>query len=277
MTTTIAEAVRDAAERLRPIADNPRHEARMLLAHALGLTETQVITNAQARIDPAALEQLLVRRLAHEPMHLILGHRHFWTLDLLVSPATLIPRPDSETLIHVARTLAQGSVDRILDLGTGTGCLLLALLQTFPRAFGVGVDLVPAAAALAQANAARNGLQDRSTFLAGSWTGAIDGQFDIVVSNPPYIPAADIPGLMPDVSRYEPRSALDGGPDGLNAYRAIIPRLPLVLAQKGLALLELGVGQGHVVSSMAQNAGFSASLHPDLAGIERVLALKWPD
>jgi release factor glutamine methyltransferase len=170
-------------------------------------------------------------------MALILGHAGFWTLDLEVSADTLIPRADSEALVELALQLRppppRPGGPRILDLGTGTGCLLLALLAEWPMAEGVGVDLNPAAAALAARNAARNGLADRARFLAGHWAGALDARFDLVLSNPPYIESAAIPGLMPEVALHEPQAALDGGADGLDAYRAILAELPRLLAPGG--------------------------------------------
>jgi release factor glutamine methyltransferase len=207
-------------------------------------------------------------------MALILEHQGFWTLDFRVSPATLIPRPDSETVISTVLKEAHRPPRRILDLGTGTGCLLLALLSEYEAAYGIGVDRVPAAAALARQNARDNGLVGRANFIAGDWTDSILGSFDVIVSNPPYIRAADINGLMPEVARHEPRSALDGGQDGYDAYRAILARIGDVLAPDGLAVLELGAGQASVVTAMAAAAGFASSLHQDLAGIDRAIVLR---
>lgn len=277
MTITVAEAVRHSADRLKDIADNPRAEARLLVAHALGTTPQQVILRGAEPVDPALVEPLVARRLAREPMAYILGHRGFWTLDLQVSPATLIPRPDSETLVEAALQRIQTPPGRILDLGTGTGCLLLALLTVFPDAFGVGIDRVPAAAALARTNAACNGLAGRCAFLVGNWTDPVAGLFSLIVSNPPYIAAGDIPGLMPEVVLHEPHSALDGGADGLNAYRAILPRIAGHLAPDGMAVLELGAGQAQMVTDMARALGFQVALHRDLAGIERAAVLERPE
>ncbi len=253
--------------------ENPGFEARLLVAHALGVSHSDLIALSREP-DPATLAPLLARRLAHEPMALILGHQGFWTLDLEVSPATLIPRPDSETLIEAALASCTAP-GRILDLGTGTGCLLLATLSEFPQAWGLGIDVVPAAAALAARNARRNGLHSRAAFLVGHWAGAIDGVFDLVLSNPPYIPSADIAALMQEVACHEPGSALDGGADGLDAYRTILARLPALLAPGGVAVLELGIGQSADVGALAQAAGFPApDLRHDLSGIARALILK---
>jgi len=267
-------ALRTTAAALRAAGfDNPAFEARLLVAHALGVSHSDVI-GLDREPDPATLAALLARRLAHEPMALILGHQGFWTLEFEVSPATLIPRADSETLIEAARA-ACAAPARILDLGTGTGCLLLAALSEYPDAWGLGIDRVPEAAALAARNARRNGLGARAAFVAGSWTDAIAAQFDLVLSNPPYIPSADIPALMPEVAAHEPASALDGGADGLDAYRTIIARLPALLALGGVAILELGIGQGDDVAAMAMSAGFPRpDLRHDLGGIARAIILK---
>ncbi len=267
-------ALRDATLALRDAGfDNPAFEARLLVAHVLGVAHND-LTGLAREPDPEHLAPLLTRRLAHEPMALILGHQGFWTLDFEVSPATLIPRADSETLIEAALASHPGA-RRILDLGTGTGCLLLAALSEYRGAWGLGIDRVPRAAALAARNARRNGLQDRAAFLCGSWADAIEGRFDLVLSNPPYIPSADIAGLMPEVACHEPGSALDGGADGLDAYRVLIERLPGLLTEGGTAIFELGIGQPEAVAALAVAAGFaSPALRCDLGGIARAIILK---
>jgi release factor glutamine methyltransferase len=271
MTRTVALALRDGAARLAGIADNPRQEARLLLAHALDVAPEVLIREPERLVAcGAGYEELLERRAAHEPMALILGHWGFWDLDLLVSPATLIPRADSETLIEAALTLPVPP-ERVLDLGTGTGCLLLALLRVFPAAYGIGVDVVPAAAALAHRNAVRNGLIGRCGFACSDWTNAVSGRFDLVVSNPPYIEAAAIAGLMPEVARFEPATALDGGADGYAAYQAILRQLDGILAPDGVAILELGLGQSEVVADLAGRAGFRTSARLDLGKIPRAM------
>lgn len=273
---TIADLLRAAATALRQAdIENPVREARLLMVHTLGLPPGS-LPNPNQAIDPIHFHATLARRLAHEPMALILGHQGFWTLELAVSPVTLIPRPDSETLIEAALDALpdRGRVLRILDLGTGTGCLLLAALSEFPNAFGLGVDRSPEAAALAAGNAHRNGLADRAAFLCGDWATPIAGRFDLVLSNPPYIEAADIAKLMPEVARFEPASALDGGGDGLAEYRRIIPMLPDVLAPGGVAILELGQGQATSVAALARQAGFLKShTRADLAGIARAFII----
>jgi release factor glutamine methyltransferase len=273
--TTVALAIRDGAAQLDGTADNPRLEARLLLAHALGLTQNDLIREPDRPIDPSAYQTLLTRRIGHEPLALLTGHREFWSLDFLVSTATLIPRPDSETVVEAAvgAFAGRGPPRTILDLGTGTGCLLLALLTEFPSAFGIGLDLSPAAAALAATNAARIGLSNRAAFVAADWTNPICGQFDLIVCNPPYIPGPDIASLMPEVARHEPRTALDGGADGYDAYRTIMPRLSDHLTPNGVAVLELGQGQAKFVEEIARSAGFKTSHRLDLAHISRAIVL----
>jgi release factor glutamine methyltransferase len=267
-----------AGQMLRAAAiKNPRIEARMLLAHAMRSTTEALLRDPRAAVPPEAIPRFraaLDQRLAHLPMARILGRAGFWTLELEVSAETLIPRADSETLIEAA--LEAGITPcRILDLGTGTGCLLLAALAEFPEAWGLGLDLRPEAASLAARNAERNGLADRACFMAGDWAAALAGRFDLILSNPPYIESAAIPGLMPEVARHEPASALDGGPDGLDAYRLILRDLPRLMAPGGLAILELGAGQGAAVSALALAEGLVvAGLKPDLGGIGRALILE---
>jgi release factor glutamine methyltransferase len=275
---TVAEALDHGASRLLSIADNPRREARLLLAYALGVAQTDLIRDPSAHIEPTHYDHLLARREAHEPIALILGRQEFWSLEFRVSTATLIPRADSETLVEAAISLFAGRPppDRILDLGTGTGCLLLALLTEFPRAFGIGIDINPAAVGLAQDNARQLGLIDRSAFASGSWTNAIDGTFDLIVSNPPYVAEPDIAALMPEVARFEPRTALNGGPDGYDAYRAILPRLRETLTPAGAAILEVGAGQADVVIAMARQSGFQAEIRLDLAEFARAVILTQP-
>jgi release factor glutamine methyltransferase len=279
MSTTIALAVRDGAARLEGIADNPRLEARLLLAHAIGLAPNDLVRDPNRRVDAGAFETLLARRMAHEPLAFIVGRREFWSMVFQVSPATLIPRPDSETLIEAAlATFAdRPPPGRMIDLGTGTGCLLLALLTEFPSAFGVGLDLDPDAAALAKRNATGLGLARRSAFIVGDWTNPISGRFDLIICNPPYINGSDIETLMPEVARHEPRRALDGGPDGYDAYRAILPQLKDYLEPGGAAILELGFGQANYVTALAREAGLDAALRLDLVGISRAIVLTWPN
>lgn len=272
-----------AGQHLRAASiEGPRAEARLLLGEAMGVTPDALLRDARAAVPPEAaarFSELLKRRLGGEPMAHLLGRRGFWTLDLAVSPATLIPRPDSETLIEAALEAFpdRRAPLRVLDLGTGTGALLLAVLAEYPRGFGVGVDLVPEAAALARANADRNGLADRAAFLTGDWAAAISGRFHLVLSNPPYIESGAIPALMPEVARFEPASALDGGPDGLDAYRRLAAALPDLLMPSGWAILELGAGQEGAVAALARAAGLEPGRpRADLGGTARALPLRAP-
>jgi release factor glutamine methyltransferase len=268
------DALRLGAERLRGAGiDAPRLEARLLLGHALGLDPSALLAAIDAAVAPGRYFALIARRAGREPLAFILGWREFWSLRFEVSPVTLIPRPESETLIEAALAAFpdRGSVRRVLDLGTGTGCLLLAALSEFPAASGVGVDCAPAAADLARRNAARLGFGGRSAFLAGNWAEAIVGRFDLVLCNPPYIASADLPGLMPEVARHEPARALDGGADGLDAYRALLAAIPRLLAPAGNAVLELGQGQADAVMGLAAAAGLPTWFRSDLASTPRAL------
>ncbi len=218
-------------------------------------------------------QTLVERRMTREPVQRILGDWEFWGLTLALGPETLIPRPDTETLVE---TVLRARPDRtrpwrILDLGTGTGAILLALLSEYPHAFGVGVDLSPDAAAVAQGNSISLGLAGRASFLAGSWVDALSGGFDIIVSNPPYIPDADIAGLAPEVARFEPWRALAGGTDGLDPYRHLVRVLPPLLAPGGLIGFEHGADQGPAVADLLCGAGFAGvATVRDLGGRDRV-------
>jgi len=269
-----------AGQHLRAAAiESPRLEARLLLAHAMGCRIEDLLRDPRAPVSPGAARAfaaMLRRRLDHAPLAHLTGRREFWSLSFAVSPATLIPRPDSEALIEAATEAFpdRGRVRRILDLGTGTGCLLLAALTEFPAATGVGTDRVPAAAALARENARRLGLSARARFLVADWAEPIASRFDLVLSNPPYIESAAIPGLMPEVSRHEPVSALDGGADGLAAYRILTTVLRGLLAPGGRVVLELGQGQRQAVEALARTHGLQPlGCRTDLGGVERALIL----
>jgi release factor glutamine methyltransferase len=278
---TIGFFLCQAGQRLRGAAiEAPRLEARRLLAHVLGTTEEALLRDPRAPVPvekAAHFAALLARRVAHEPFAYLTGRVGFWTLDVEVSPATLIPRADSETLVEAALEACpdKGAALHVLDLGTGTGALLLAVLSELPAAKGVGVDLKPEAAALAARNAARLGLSGRARFLAGDWAAALAGRFDLILCNPPYIESAAITGLMPEVARHEPASALDGGADGLSAYRPIMADLPRLLAPRGVAVLELGAGQQAAVEALAKAAGLTPeACRADLGGVPRALVLR---
>ena len=269
-----------AGQVLRAAAiEAPRQEARLLLAHALGCRQEDLLRDPRAPVPPEAQARFraaLGARSRHAPIAHLLGHAGFWTLDLLSTPATLIPRADTETLVEAALEVLpdRAAVSRVLDLGTGTGALLLACLEEYPGAFGVGVDRSPEAAALARANASRNGLSGRAAILAGDWAAALEGRFDLILSNPPYIESAAIAGLMPEVALHEPALALDGGPDGLDAYRVLAAELPRLLAPGGRAVLELGQGQQPAVEALMRASGLRpAGCRADLGGVSRALVL----
>jgi release factor glutamine methyltransferase len=273
---TIAEALRDGAKVLAEAGiDNPRLESRLLLSHALGRSAEDLIRDLPATSPSSDFATLVARRAAHEPLAFILGWREFWSLRFRVSPATLIPRPDSETVVEAALALCpdRHAPIRVLDLGTGTGCLLLALLNERPDAFGVGIDRSEAAARLAITNACDLGLARRSVFLCGDWAASINTRFDLVLSNPPYVTTPELAGLMRDVAWHEPRTALDGGTCGLTAYRAIIAALPQLLTPSGSAVLEVGAGQFNAVCRIATAAGFRVDGRRDLAKITRAIIL----
>ena len=277
ISTLLAEA---AARLAQAGVDEPRREARLLLAHDLGLTTADLVRLPPERRVPAGpFRRLIGRRAAREPFAFITGHAGFWTLDLAVGPATLIPRADSEALIEAALALRpdRSAVRSILDLGCGTGCLLLAALHEFGDAWGIGVDRNAAACRLSHQNAARNGLSDRAAFACTDWTAALSGAFDLILSNPPYIASRDIAGLMPEVAHHEPHAALDGGPDGLVAYRLILPALAVLLTPRGMAILEIGIGQSDGVADLAREVGL-AVVHRqhDLAGTVRAVAVERP-
>lgn len=260
--------------------DTPVLDARLIVQHALGISwdtlylkEDQPLTEAE-RVRLAAE---LSRRAAHEPVSRIVGRRHFWTLDLAVSPDTLDPRADTESLIEtvVAALPDRSPPLKILDLGTGTGAILLALLAEYPNATGLGVDLSEGALATARLNAESHRLDGRAAFAVGCWTDGLAGPFDVIVSNPPYIDSGDLPGLPPEVREHDPMLALDGGADGLDAYRAILPTIPALLAPEGLAVLEIGAGQADSVTAIAREHGLTPlGRRTDLGGIERALSFK---
>ncbi|MFT8721456.1 MAG: peptide chain release factor N(5)-glutamine methyltransferase [Acetobacter malorum] len=257
----------------------PRREARLLLTYALGLTPEQMLSRSPRDLVPEQpFLAYLARRAAREPMAFITGSKGFWTLDLAVSPATLVPRGDSETLLSCLLDYCPKtqSPKAMLDLGTGTGCLLLAALAEYPRSWGIGVDINPDAAVLAQENARRCGLADRALFMAGVWDNALHGQrFDVVLSNPPYIPTADLAELMPEVRLHEPLAALDGGDDGMEAYRVLCARMPHVLAQDGVAIFEIGIGQGDDLLAVAAEAGLEVlEIRSDFGDVPRAAVLR---
>ncbi len=291
MGETARDLTRRATDRLKAAGvETAQLDARLLLRHASGLSAEQVLADPErvlGNVQEQLFTELVERRAAREPLSQILGHREFWSLDFEVSSSVLDPRPDSEILIEAvlahARALAapDGRNLSILDLGTGSGCLLLTLLHELPGTAGMGVDLSAEALAVARSNAARLGLASRADFAEGDWTSAVSGTFDIIVSNPPYIRRADIAGLAPEVRDHEPHLALDGGSDGLDAYRRIIPALAPLFGNRagrpGLAAFEVGQGQARDVSNLLSKNGFSnVTTNRDLAGIERCVTGRFP-
>lgn len=279
-------AWRQATELLREGGiDNARREARLLAEHALGLSASEIALGRSAEIGAGgaeALAETVARRLAGEPVARILGAWEFWGLPFLLSPGTLVPRPDTETLVEatLARVSDRSRALRLLDLGTGSGCILVALLSELPNAFGIGVDRSPDALRTAKRNAQANGVGDRAGFVLGDWCASFAGPFDLVVSNPPYIASGTIPGLAREVCEHDPAAALDGGLDGLDAYRAILAGLaqrPTLLAPDAFVGFEIGYDQAEAVLHLGTRTGFSDGvISRDLAGNDRVVTLRPP-
>lgn len=269
----VAELTRDFTAAGFPSA---RLDARILVGRVLNLAPSLLFARGDMELgaeDVEILRRFAQRHLAHEPVSRILGEREFYGLPFRVTPDTLDPRPDTETLVDAVLAL-RGSRPgpRILDLGTGTGCIPLAILHIWPEATATGIDINPGAVAVAEENAERLGLGARARFQVGNWADGLQGPFDIVVSNPPYITMADYAGLAPEVRLYDPAEALVAGDDGLQAYRALLASIPALLAPDGQVFLEIGLGQGDAVAAL----GVAASLRllgrrRDLAGIERCL------
>jgi release factor glutamine methyltransferase len=275
--TTRDHAFRMLAWRLKQ-ADvcSPELDARLLTQAACNCSEIEMIREPGKKLTDAEMAVLAgfeERRLAREPVSRILGRREFWGLSFLVTPDTLDPRPDSETLVETALGLIGGDESPLLlDLGTGTGCLLIALLHERQDARGIGLDLSQKALEIAKRNAVDLGVDARASFRHGGWSEDLGARFDLVISNPPYIPASDIAGLDAEVRDHDPRLALDGGGDGLDAYRAIGIALPGLLAPLGHAVIELGQGQGDAVSAIFEAAGLDVSgIVSDLGGVPRAL------
>jgi release factor glutamine methyltransferase len=262
--------------------DSARLDARILVAHALGVTAQTVFAYPERVLDTAEharVEVLAGQREARRPMAQLIGHREFWSLDFRVTPDVLDPRPDSETLVQsVLERLPDRNVGvELLDFGTGSGCLLLALLSELPQARGTGIDVSPAALAVARDNAERLGLAERASFRSGDWGSGLDRRVDVIVSNPPYIPDDEIPTLAPEVALHEPRLALAGGTDGLDCYRAIAPHLVRLLNPGGLAALEVGWDQAEMVATILGEAGMvPEGFGTDLAGSRRCVLASGP-
>jgi len=272
---TIADALRDGARRLAKTSDSARLDAELLMAHALGTARSDMLLRHMGDAPPAAFAELIARRAGHEPVAYITGYQEFRGLELIVTPLVLIPRGDSETVVQAALDAAPHA-RRVLDCGTGSGALLLALLSQWPDAHGIGVDRSLGAIAVAAANAARLGLASRARILHADWSEAgwasELGRFDLVIANPPYVETgAD---LAQDVRGFEPHGALFAGPDGLDDYRCLIPQLRNLLTQDGVAVLEIGAAQGELVRQIARQQGFDVSLVDDLGNRHRAVILR---
>jgi release factor glutamine methyltransferase len=253
----------------------PRRQARRLFAATLAVSQADLFGRSDWPVDAAEARRIrgiLTRILQHEPLSRILGRREFWGMEFVLSADTLDPRPETETVVDavLSRKPDRQAPLRFLDLGTGTGCLLLALLSEYPWAAGLGVDIAEGAVRTAVCNAAALGLADRAHFFAADWGAALAGRFDAIVANPPYIASADLPRLPREVIGYDPSRALDGGTDGLAAYRAIAAALPKLLAANGIFATEVGVDQASAVTAITRASGLAwDEIDKDLAGIER--------
>jgi release factor glutamine methyltransferase len=280
---TVATARQALAAQLRQAGiDSADADARLLIAHALGIDRTAIMTNGERALtaqERLTLDALTERRMDHEPVARIFGVKEFWSLTLHISPAVLVPRPETETVVEAALDfIVRGSLRneglRILDIGTGSGALLLALLSELPNARGTGTDISTPALGVARVNAERLGLASRCTFVTCDIADGLPGPFNLIVSNPPYIPHDDIATLSPDVRDYDPALALDGGSDGLDAYRAIALDACRLVAPGGRLIVELGASQEPTVSTLFTNAGLTVgAVRYDLAGIPRALSV----
>jgi release factor glutamine methyltransferase len=278
---TRGDIVADITARLGAAAiEDARAEAWLLLATATGRQRAELMAGAAATLDAAQaarLEELVRRRAAREPIAYILGEKEFWSLTFEIGPAVLIPRPETETVVEAVVDQIEGrrAALRLLDLGTGSGCLLIALLSELPNASGLGIDTSAEALALAGRNAARLSLAARAGFRRGRWGEGLEERFDVVVSNPPYVAESEWSGLQPEILEFEPRAALVAGADGLAAYRALAPDCARLLAPHGLCALEVGHGQGKAVTEILGRHGLKVTgRYRDLAGIERCLVAR---
>jgi len=277
--TTLVSAWNEAKQRLAAAGiDSPVIDARLLVEAAADATRADILSDPRRDLTPAqaqTLDDYLTRREAREPVSHILGAKGFWKIMLRVTPAVLAPRPDTETILDVVLPLyPETEAFSVLDLGVGSGAILLAILAERPAARGLGIDASDEALAVARENAANLGLSSRAAFTHTDWTAGLDGdQFDLVVSNPPYIRSGDIAGLPPEVRDHEPRLALDGGRDGLTAYRALAPQILRVLRPGGRFAVEFGLGQREAVQALFVGAGAEElTVTKDLADRERVLS-----
>ncbi len=282
MSTSLVSLWTEVRQRLEEAGvESPIFDARLLVEAGAGVSRLEIVTDPRRELPPeqvAAVLAMAARRAAREPLAYITGVRQFWKQELRVAPGVLIPRPETETLVEAALEMAPPTTPiRVLDLGVGSGAILLAVLAERPLATGLGVDLSAEAIAVAQANCDLLGLAQRASFKHGDWGEGLGEEFDIVVSNPPYIASLDIAALAPEVARFEPRLALDGGGDGLNAYRIIIPSLAKLLRPGGGFGLEVGFGQAEAVSELALQGGLEqVATRTDLGGVSRVVTGRRP-
>jgi release factor glutamine methyltransferase len=280
-STARAEALACLAEAFEACGiEDPKREAWITLSAASGVAPIELTIAPREPLGPAAprVEEFATRRVAGEPLSRIVGRREFWGIQLMLSPQVLDPRPETETIVEAALRLCRDRREeplRILDLGVGSGALLCALLSEFPHARGVGVDISAGAANVARRNIEACGLSGRAEMRLGHWTSGLEGPFDLIVSNPPYIATADLPGLPREVHDFDPRLALDGGIDGLDAYRSLFPESPSLLSADGWLVVEIGAGQAAQVLAIAQQCGLSdVRIDKDLAGHDRVVAAR---
>lgn len=275
--TTLVSLWTDIRKRLEAEGvDSPVLDARMLIEKGADVRRLDIVTDPRREMTEAQIEgveALVARRLAREPISHIIGRKGFWTLEFAVTPDVLTPRPDTELLVEAGlEFLAPDKPGRVLDLGVGSGVVLLTVLSERPQAVGVGVDLSEAALIVARANGAALDLNSRIEWRAGDWGAGLEGPFDLILSNPPYIASAEIETLAPEVAKFEPRLALDGGADGLDAYRALMPQIRALLAPGGRFALEVGKGQAQAVWALADAAGLQPlDVRADLAGVDRVV------
>jgi release factor glutamine methyltransferase len=280
-TSTIASARRALKELLAQAGiDEAEADARLLIAHALAVDRTTVLIHGERVLTDEEIKKidtLAARRLKREPVARIIGVKEFWSLPLTVSPDVLVPRPETETVVELALESVGNARRterlRVLDIGTGSGALLLALLSELPHATATGTDISAGALQVARANAERLGLAPRCEFVNCDMTADVHGAFDLIVSNPPYIARKDISGLEPEVRDYDPTIALDGGPDGLHSYRIIAAEARQLLTPGGQLVVELGIGQDEAVGGLFSEAGLTVGeMRRDLAGIPRALS-----
>lgn len=281
---TIGAALSQARARLSGAGiEGAALDARILLGHVTRFTRERLMVedaSVLGTLEQAQFDALVDRRLRHEPVAYLTGEKEFFGLRFEVNQETLVPRPDTETLVEVALDYCKtlDHAPRILDLGTGSGAILLSVLHTCPAATGLGVDSSRGALDVARANAAALGLEERVEFLHGNWAEGLEGPFDVIVTNPPYIPSADVKDLMPDVSNYEPAGALDGGPDGLDPMRLIARDAARLLSEQGFFCCEIGQGQAAAAQAILADSGFhSVQCVPDLNGIPRCVCGRAPD